>query len=111
LKVSDYVKNGLNNFVEERPENYESLGSAKEGIHRIEIYVKRAGNKIIDAKFNASKRCKKLLAVADVITEQLKGQEIGKINVHPEEILEFFAEEKDKEKMKNRISIVLKALE
>jgi len=111
MKVSEYHKKGLRNFVEEKPKNFQILGSAKEGIHRVECYVQIENNKIIDAKFNASKRCKKLLAVADIICEKLKNQEIDKIDINPDEILEIFNEEKDKEKMRNRINIVLKALE
>ncbi|MDQ7055623.1 MAG: iron-sulfur cluster assembly scaffold protein [Persephonella sp.] len=72
--------------------------------------MNKSGDKIADAKFSASKRCKKLLAVADLITEKLKGQEAGKISINPEEILKFFAEEKEKDKIKNRISIVLNAV-
>jgi len=110
LKVSQFLKSGMKNFVEERPEGYEILGSAKEGVHRVEIYIKKSQNRITDAKFNASKRCKKLLAVAELVTERLKNQEADKISINPDEILQFFAEEKEKEKMKNRLSIVLKAL-
>jgi len=110
MKVADYHKNGLKNFVDSKPEGFEVLGSAKEGIHRVECYIKAENGKVLDAKFNASKRCKKLLAVADVICEKLKGQDLNNIEINSDEILEFFNEEKDKDKMLNRINIVLKAL-
>jgi NifU-like protein involved in Fe-S cluster formation len=110
MKVSEYHKKGLNNFVDDMPEGFELLGSAKEGVHKIECYIKKEGDKIIDAKFNSSKRCKKLMAIADLVCEKLKGQNLNNITIDENEILEFFKEEKDKEKMKNRLGIVLKAI-
>ena len=111
MKVSDYHKKGLKNFVEQKPESYEILGSAKEGGHRVEFYVKEKNGKILDARFSSSKRCKKLMAIADLITEKIKGQSISSIKIDPQEILDFFKEEKEQDKMKKRLEIVLKALE
>jgi len=110
MKVSEYHKQGLKNFVEEKPQDYQLLGSAKEGIHRVECYIKTEGEKILDAKFNSSKRCKKLLAIADLVCEKLRGQNLKNISIDKDMILDFFKEEKDKQKMENRLDIVLKAL-
>ncbi len=110
MKVSEYIKKDLKNRVESVPEGYELLGSAKEGVHKVECYIKKEGNKIIDAKYTSSKRCKKLMAIADLVCEKIKGQEVGKININDEEIINFFSEEKEKDKLQNRLNIVKKAL-
>ncbi len=110
MKAGEYIKQGLKNRVESVPEGYELLGSAKEGVHKVECYIKREGNKIIDAKYTSSKRCKKLMAIADLVCEKIKGQEVGKISINDEEILGFFSEEKEKDKLQNRLNIVKKAL-
>ncbi len=110
MKVSDYVKEGLKNRVEQKPEGYELLGAYKEGVHSVECYAKLEDGKIVDAKYVSSKRCKKLMAVADLICERLKGQKIDNIKIDKDDILTFFREEKEKDKMENRVSIVLKAL-
>ncbi len=109
MKVSEYHKQGLKNFVEEENlEGYETLGEAKEKVHRVKCFVKKENNKIIDAKFNASKRCKKLLAIADVVCEKIK--ENGNTNIDFDEVLKFFKEEKEQDKMKARLEIVKKAV-
>ncbi len=110
MKVADYIKNGLKNRVEEKPEGYEILGEAKEGIHKVICFGKIKDGRIIDAKYTSSKRCKKLMAVADLVCDKIKNQIIGNISVDEDEVLSFFKEEKDKEKLKNRLGIVLKAL-
>ncbi|WP_456401761.1 iron-sulfur cluster assembly scaffold protein [Persephonella sp.] len=110
MKVSEYHKKGLKNFVEEKPEKFEVLGSAKEGVHRVEIYIKKKNGKIEDAKFSSSKRCKKLMALADVVVEMIKNQNVKKISINDSEILGLFKEEKEKDKMENRLNIVKKAL-
>ncbi len=110
MKVSEYIKQGLKNRVEEIPEGFELLGSNKEGVHSVECYAKIKNGKIQDAKYTSSKRCKKLMAVADLICEKLKGQPVDSIRIDKDDILEFFKEEKEKDKMENRINIVLKAL-
>ncbi|WP_457641939.1 iron-sulfur cluster assembly scaffold protein [Persephonella sp.] len=110
MKVSEYHKKGLKNYVEEKPEGYKVLGSAKEGTHRIEIYIKEENGKIKDAKFSSSKRCKKLMALADVVTEKLKGQSVNSLEIDDRDLLEYFREEKEKDKMENRLNIIKKAL-
>ena len=109
MKVSEYHKQGLKNFVEsENLEGYEVLGEAKEKVHRVKCFVKKENGKIVDAKFNASKRCKKLLAIADLTCEKIK--ENGDTNINFDEILQFFKEEKEQDKMKARLEIVKKAV-
>lgn len=110
MKISEYHKKGLKNFVKEKPDSYKMLGSAKEGIHRIEIYIKEEKGKIKDAKFNSSKRCKKLTAIADLITEKIKGMSINRLKINKEEILGFFNEEKEKDKIVSRLNLIKKAL-
>ncbi len=110
MKVSEYHKQGLKNRVEEKPEGFELLGSYQEGAHKVECFIKKEGSKIVDAKYTSSKRCKKLMAIADLVCEKIKGQEVGKITINDDEILEFFKEEKEKDKMLNRLNIVKKAI-
>lgn len=110
MKVSEYHKKGLNNFVETIPSGYKLIGEAKEGVHKVSCFIKEKDRKIEDAKFNSSKRCKKLMAIADLVCEKLKGQPVDKITINDEEILESFKEEKEKEKMQNRLNIVKKAV-
>ncbi len=105
MKVSEYVKGGLKNFTED--EVLGRSGSHAEGVHRVTIYVREEEGRVVDCKFNATKRCKKLLAVTDYACERLK--ETGMLPTE-EEILSFFSEEKEKDKMKNRISIALSAI-
>ncbi|RMD45322.1 MAG: hypothetical protein D6831_03590 [Aquificota bacterium] len=62
MKIKDYIEQGLKNRVEEKPEDYELLGSAKEGVHKVECYIKANKGKIVDAKYTSSKRCDFLLA-------------------------------------------------
>ena len=110
MKVSDYHKKGLKNFVDVLPEGYKLLGKAQEGVHKVECYIKEKKGKIVDAKFNSSKKCKKLMAIADLVCEKLKGQNINSIKINDDDILNFFKEEKDKDKMLNRLNIVKKAI-
>ncbi len=110
MKVSEYIKQGLKNRVDNPPEDYQLLGSHKEGAHKVECFVKVDNGKIVDAKYTSSKRCKKLMAIADYVCELIKGQSINNLYIDDEKILSFFKEERDREKMKNRLDIVKKAL-
>ncbi len=106
MRVSDYVKAGLKNFVEGGAEGI--TGECKEGCHRVSVFIKKEGNRIVDCKFNATKRCKKLLAITDYMCELVKKE--GKPPTK-EKLLEYFSEEKEKDKMENRANIALSALE
>ena len=106
MKVGEYVKKGLKNFVEGEAEG--KVGTHSEGVHRVSVFVKLENGKIVDCRFNSTKRCKKLLAVTDYMCELAK--EKGTVPTK-EEILSNFQEEKERDKMENRVSIALKALE
>ncbi|MCX7760105.1 MAG: nicotinate phosphoribosyltransferase [Hydrogenothermaceae bacterium] len=108
MKVADYIERGLKNLVEEKPEDYRELGKAKSGCHQIVVYIKDSGNKIEDVKIKVTKRCKKLLAIADLVAEISKNK--GRIEVNEEEILNFFKEEKEIDKMKDRINLIKSAI-
>ncbi len=103
MKVSEYHRRGLKHFVDSEP-RFAKKGEAREGVHRLTLYILPDGKCV----FNASRRCKKLLAIADFACDyySLNGR------FPPEdEILEFFREEKDRTKMKARIEILKKAIE
>ncbi len=106
MKVSEYVRRGLRNFVEGEAEG--KKGSYSEGVHRVTVFVKEENGRIVDCRFNSTKRCKKLLAVSDYMCELAK--EKGSLPGE-EEILSFFGEEKERDKMENRVRIALKALQ
>ncbi|RLJ70637.1 hypothetical protein BCF55_0915 [Hydrogenivirga caldilitoris] len=105
MKVSDYIKEGLKNFVEGEAEGKQ--GAYSEGVHKVTVFVKFKDGKVVDCKFNSTKRCKKLLAITDYMCELLK--ETGNPPT-VEELLSKFPEEKEKEKMENRAKIALNAL-
>ena len=106
MKVADYIRSGLKNFVEGESEG--TSGTCTEGCHRVTVFLKKEGDRITDCRFSATKKYKKLLAVTDYMCSLVK--EKGK-PPDPEEILNFFGEEKEREKMENRVSIALRALE
>ncbi len=108
MKVADYVNQGLKNLVDDEPGGYESSGKCTQGCHSVTVFLKKQGDKIVDCKFKATKRCKKLLAVTDYMCELVKKN--GQVP-KPDEILSNFGEEKEKDKMENRVSIALTALE
>ncbi len=105
MKVSEYVKQGLKNFVEAEVEG--ESGSCTQGCHRVTVFLKKENGKIVDCKFNATKRCKKLLAIADYMCELVKEKGTAPTK---EELLAMFPEEKEKDKMENRVEIALSAL-
>ncbi len=110
MKVDEYLKVGLKNEVSE---NLEGLmhGLCKEGCHRLELFIKKENDTIVDCKFKATKRCKKLLAVSDFLCEELKGKKSIDKNALKQKALEHFKEEKEKDKIENRIDIFLNALD
>jgi hypothetical protein len=100
MRVKDFIeKEGIERFVESKPESFEAL--PEEGAHRIQFFIKEG-----ECRFNSSKRCKKLLALAEVACRLV---EEGKMPSE-EELLSFFSEERDKEKMRARAELVVKAL-
>ncbi len=109
MKVAEYVNEGLKNMVEEVLDGYK-VGEFKSGCHKVSMLLKVERGKIKDCKFTATKRCKKLLAVADYVCETIKGKSVKNLSISDEEIVNFFGEEKEKDKIKNRAEIVLNAL-
>ncbi len=109
MKVAEYVNEGLKNMVEEVLEGYK-VGEFKSGCHKVNLMLKLERGKVKDCKFTATKRCKKLLAVADYVCETIKGKSAKSLSVSEEEIVNFFGEEKEKDKIRNRAEIVLNAL-
>ncbi len=105
MKVAEYLKEGLRNFVEGEGEG--RSGTHSEGCHRVTVFLKVEDGKITGCSFNATKRCKKLLAVTDYMCELVRSS--GQIPSQ-EEILSAFAEEKDREKMEHRVRMALSAL-
>ncbi|MCS7171430.1 MAG: nicotinate phosphoribosyltransferase [Aquificaceae bacterium] len=108
MRVAEYVEKNLKNLVEEKPEGYTELGKCTSGCHSVSFFIKGGPNKVEDAKFKATKRCKKLLAVADLVAEKIK--EKGRVYLDDEEVLGHFPEEKEQDKIRERLSIVRKAL-
>ncbi len=110
MRVSEYIKSGLRNYLENTPSDYKLLGEAQDKIHKVRCFVKLEDNIITDAKFNSSRRCKKLMAIADLVCEKLKGQNIKQLSIDEKEILSFFKEEKEKNKLSERLNLVKKAI-
>ncbi|MFN4318856.1 MAG: nicotinate phosphoribosyltransferase [Aquificaceae bacterium] len=108
MKVSEYIERGLKHMVEERPEGYAELGKCTSGCHSVVYFIKGTAEKVEDIKFKATKRCKKLLAVADFAAQKIK--ERGKVELKEEEVLNYFSEEKEQDKLKDRLNIVKGAL-
>ncbi len=108
MKVSEFLKSGMEHFTAEVPEGFEALPEVKEGCHKLQFFVKREGGKVKECRFKATKRCKKLLALSEKACQLI--EERGEIEVSPEELLSFFSEEKDRKKMEERIKIVERAL-
>jgi len=108
MRVADYIKEGLKNFVEEVPEGYQEIGRCSSGCHSVKFFIKGSPERVEDIKFKATNRCKKLLAVADYAAERIK--ERGKIELKEEEVLSYFSEEKEKDKLRDRLNMVKTAL-
>ncbi|WP_457679557.1 nicotinate phosphoribosyltransferase [Thermovibrio sp.] len=103
MRTSDFLKEeGLKHFTDKKPEGFRELPQVKAGVHRLQFFT--------DGKrwlFNASRRCKKLLALSEVACRLLEeGKEVKK-----GELLTLFRDEKDRKKMEERAEIVLRALE
>lgn len=111
MKVSEYHKQGLKHWTDEKPEGYERLGrEARSGIHRVGFFARIADGKLADVRFNSSRRCRKLLALADLAAEKLRGQPADSYSLDRDELLGFFAEERNKDTMNDRVDLILQAL-
>ena len=102
MRVKEFFeKEKLKHFTEERPEGFEALPEVKEEAHRIQFFTN--GKRWL---FNSSKRCKKLLALAETAARMME----EKGEVREEELLSLFKEERDGKKMEERAKLVLRAL-
>lgn len=108
MRASDYLQKGTKNLVEQQPEGYQQLSKVKSGCHIVEAYIKMQGDRLEDIKFKVTKRCKKLLAIADLVADKIK--QTGSLNFDQKEVLEFFKEEKETDKMIDRINLVKSAI-
>lgn len=98
----------MEHFVDEAPEGFKALPEVKEGVHKLQFFLKEEAGKVAECRFKASKRCKKLLALSEKACQII--EERGSLEVSPEELLEFFSDEKDRKKMEERVKIVERAL-
>jgi len=111
MKVSDYHKQGLKHWVDEKPEGYDLLGQeARSGVHRLSFFARTSDGKLADVRFNSSRRCRKLLALADLAAEKLRGQPADSYSLDRDELLGFFTEERNKATMNERADLILQAL-
>lgn len=108
MKVSEYVESGLKNIVDQAPEGYQQLSKVKSGCHVVEAYIKKEGERIEDIRFKVTKRCKKLLAVADYVAEKIR--ETGRLEFDHQQVLDFFGDEKEKDKLLERINLIKSAV-
>ncbi len=108
MRVAEYIKEELKNFVEEVPEGYVEIGKCSSGCHSVRFFIKGSPERVEDIKFKATNRCKKLLAVADFVAQRIR--EKGKMDVDEYEVLSYFSEEKEKDKLKDRLKMVKSAL-
>ncbi len=112
MKVAEYHRQGLKHWVEAPPEGYRPLGAeARDGGHRVAFFARVEGDRLADVKFTASRRCRKLLALADLAAERLRGQPATGFALATDDLLAFFAEEKDRAKMEARARLVQQALQ
>ena len=111
MKVADYHRQGLRRYVDAPPEGYQPLGEeARRGVHRVAFFAQVADGQLADVRFTSSKRCRKLLALADVTAERLVGQPYPNFRLDVNGLLAFFAEERDQAKMADRASLIAEAL-
>ena len=109
MDVKTYVARGLAHRVETPPEGYVTLGEAHEGGHRVAFYARVENGVLAHVVFTSTKRCKKLMALADRMCEVLEGQGENP-TFQPEAVLAFFADERDQEKLRKRMDLILRAL-
>ncbi len=110
MKVAEYHRQGLKHRVDTPPEGYIPLGTARDGGHRVSFYARVQKGHLAHVVHTGSKRCRKLLALADVAAARLQGQPYPGYTLKARELLDFFREERDKAKMTQRVHLVLRAL-
>ena len=110
MDVKTYVAGGLAHRVETPPEGYVALGEAREGGHRVAFYARVENGALAHVVFTSTKRCKKLMALADRVCTLLEGQTAGEFTIDPDAVLGFFQDERDQEKLRKRMDLILRAL-
>ena len=112
MKVAEYHRRGLQHFTPTPPTHAVPLGTeARDGVHRVAFFGQISPDgRLTSVFYTASKRCRKLLALADVAATRLEGQPAEAYTLHPQELLDAFAEERDQQKMQARIALILQAL-
>ncbi len=111
MTVREYLNtHGTPHRVETPPEGAWLLGEAREGGHRVAFWAKEENGTLTQVVFSSSKRCKKLLALADRVCTLLAGQPASGFRLDPEDVLAFFQEERDREKLRMRLDLILRAL-
>jgi len=111
MKVAEYHRQGLRHWVDAPPEGFVPLGrEVREGGHRVAFFARVEDGRLADVVFNASRRCRKLLALADVAAERLHGQPMEGYTLDADALLAHFAEERDREKMRARAQLIFEAL-
>ncbi len=111
MKVAEYHRQGLQHYVNAPPEGYQPLGAeARHGVHRVAFFAQVADGRLADVRFTSSKRCRKLLALADLAAERLRGQPAQGFHLEANDLLAFFAEERDQAKMAERLRLIFAAL-
>ena len=111
MKVAEYHRQGLRHWVDAAPEGFVPLGrEVREGGHRVAFFARVEDGRLADVVFHASRRCRKLLALADVAAERLQGQPSEGYALDADALLAHFAEERDREKMQARVRLIFQAL-
>ncbi len=111
MKVAEYHRQGLRHYVDAPPEGYQPLGAeARQGVHRVAFFAQVAEGHLADVRFTSSKRCRKLMALADLAAERLQGQPYPGFHLDADNLLAFFGEERDKAKMAERLRLIFTAL-
>ena len=111
MKVAAYHRQVLRHRVEAPPDGFVPLGQmAHEGGHRVAFFARIEDGRLAEVVHTGSKRCRKLLALADLAAERLQGQPASGYTLDANALLAFFAEERDRAKMQARLALVLRAL-
>ncbi len=110
MDVKTYVSRGLPHRVETPPEGYVLLGEARDRGHRVAFHARVENGVLAHVVFTSTKRCKKLMALADRVCTLLEGQPAGDFTINPDAVLDFFQDERDQEKLRKRMDLILRAL-
>ena len=111
MKVADYHRQGLRHWANEVPAGFVPLGQeAREGSHRVAFFARVEEGRLAEVVATGSRRCRKLMALADLAAGRLQGQPAQGYALDADALLTFFAEERDREKMHARVRLIQHAL-